>query len=211
MIRARRHRRLAAAVVCAVVAILFALFAADVAAWRSRVARDDLRFRALPTHRGLWLSPARLPGDPAGTVLGVPGTIAWRRAVQLFWYSRIGSDPETRLDPPTLRAEAQDRLLAEIGGAPTAGQRSAAANLLGVLVVTTPSAHDAGTIEQILKRSAGFFRQAIEIDPGNAQAKENLEIVLRITRPGNGHLGHDARSAYGLGRGHAARPVGTGY
>ena len=207
----RKHRWLVFAILCAAVAVALGLFAADVAAWRSTVARDDLRFRALPTHTGLWRPSTRLPGDPAGALLGTSNTVAWRRALQFFWYSRIGSDPEVRMDSPTLRANAQDRLLAELAGAPTAAQRSAAANLLGVLVVTTPAGNDKDVIAQILKRSANYFQQAIEIDPGNADAKQNLELVLRITKPGKGHLGHDARSGYGFGRGQGAGDLGNGY
>ena len=135
----RRHRWLLLSLVCAVAAVVLALLAADVASWRSTVARDDLRFRALPTHRQLWEPTTRLPGAPASALLGTSSTIGWRRALQYFWYARIGSNPEVKMDTPTLRAAAQDRLLAELTGAPTRGQRSVAANLLGVLVVTTPA------------------------------------------------------------------------
>jgi hypothetical protein len=197
--------------VCALVAVAVGLFAADVAAWRSTVARDDLRFRALPTHRNLWQPSTRLPGDPAAAILGTGSTIAWRRALQYFWYSRIGSNPEIRMDTPTLRASAQDRLLGELAGAPTSQQRSDAANLLGVLVVTTPAGNDQDAIAQILKRAANYFQTAIEINPNNADAKQNLELVLRITKPGKGHLGHDARSGYGFGRGQGAGELGNGY
>jgi hypothetical protein len=207
----RKHRWLVFAVACALMTVVLALFAADVAAWRSSVSRDDLRFRALPTHRSLWQPSTRLPGDPAGRLLGTSSTIAWRRALQFFWYSRIGSNPNVRMDSPTLRANAQDRLLAQLAGAPTAAQRSAAANLLGVLVVTTPAGNDQDVIAQILKRSANYFQQAIEIDPTNADAKQNLELVLRIRKPGKGHLGHDARSGYGFGRGQGAGDLGNGY
>jgi hypothetical protein len=207
----RKHRLLLAAAVCAVVAGLFALFAVDVSSWRTTVARDDLRFRASPTHAALWKPSTQLPGDPASILLGASSTIAWRRALQYFWYSRIGSNPEIRMDAPTLRAEAQDHLLHQIDSAPTAAQRSQAANLLGVLVVTTPARGDQDVIVQILKRSAGYFEKAIELDPSNADAKENLELVYRIGRPGKGHLGRDARSGYGFGKGQGAVARGNGY
>lgn len=206
-----RHRGLVLAALCALVAVTLALFAADVAAWRTTVARDDLRFRALPTHRDLWHPSTRLPGDPAGAILGTGSTIAWRRALQYFWYSRIGSNPEIQMDAPTLRADAQDQLIAQLASAPTSQQRSDAANLLGVLVVTTPSGNDQTAITQILKRAANYFQTAIELDPSNVDAKQNLELVLRITKPGKGHLGKDARSGYGFGRGQGAGDIGNGY
>jgi tetratricopeptide (TPR) repeat protein len=50
--------------------------------------------------------------------------------------------------------------------APTAAQRSAAANLLGVLVVTTPApSREQDVIVQLLRRAASYFQQAIAIDP----------------------------------------------
>jgi hypothetical protein len=208
----RKHKWLLLSLLCGVVAVVLALLAADVASWRSTVARDDVRFRALPTHRHLWTPPTRLPGSPASKLLGTTSTIQWRRALQYFWYARIGSNPEVKMDTPTLRAAAQDRLLSQLAGAPTPVQRSAAANLLGVLVVTTPApGNDQDVIAQILKRAASYFQQSIEIDPENLDAKQNLELVLRITRPGKGHLGKDARSGYGFGRGQGATDVGTGY
>jgi hypothetical protein len=115
------------------------------------------------------------------------------------------------MDTPTLRANAQDRLLGELGAAPTAPQRSDAANLLGVLVVTTPAGNDQDVIAQILKRAANYFQTAIEINPSNVDAKQNLELVLRLQRPGRGKIGQDARSGYGFGRGRGAGPQGAGY
>lgn len=208
----RRHRALLFAAACAAVAVLLGLFAADVASWRSTVQRDDLRFRALPRHTGLWRPSTVLPGDPAAFVLGTGSTVSWRRAVQYFWFTRTGSNPEESMDVPTLRAETQDRLLAQLQAAPTAGQRSAAANLLGVLVVTTPvPSSDQDAVAQILQRAAAYFQRSIELDSTNLDAKQNLELVLRITRPGKGRLGKDARSGYGYGLGQGANQVGNGY
>lgn len=210
--RLGRHRLLLLALGCAALSAVFVLLAIDAAAWGSTVARDDMKFRAQPTHASLWKPSTWLPGDPAGLLVGTSSTIAWRRALQYFWYSRIGSDPDLRLDAPTLRATAQDRLLTEISSAPTAAQRSTAANLLGVLVVTTPSiANDPSAITQTLTRSAEYFQQAIAIDPSNNDAKENLELVLRLTKPGKGKVGNDARSGYGFGKGQGIGNQGGGY
>lgn len=210
--RLRRHRFLLLAVVCALAAVVLGLLAADVAAWRSTISRDDLRFRALPTHKALWRPATTLPGDPASSIIGTSSTMAWRHSLQAFWYARIGSNPEVRMDAPTLRATAQDSLLEQLSSAPSPEQRSTAANLLGVLVVTTPApGNDQDVIAQILKRAANYFQQSIELDPSNLDAKQNLELVLRITRPGKGHLGRDARSGYGFGRGQGAGQLGSGY
>jgi len=104
-------------------------------------------------------------------------------------------------------------LLAQLASAPSPAQRSDAANLLGVLVATTrvPGGNDRSVITQLLKRSAAYFQQSIAIDPGNADAKQNLELVLRLDKPGKGHFGKDARAGYGFGRGRGASELGSGY
>jgi hypothetical protein len=210
--RLRRHRSALLAVLCALGATVLVLLAVDARAWKTTVARDDLRFRALPAHRGLWTPPTLLPGDPASELIGTGSTMQYRRALQYFWYSRIGGDPEVRLDAPTLRANTQDRLQTLLSTAPNSGQRSAAANLLGVLVITTPAPDtDKAAVKQILVRAREYFQQSIAIDPGNVDAKQNLELVLRLQRPGKGKLGHDARRGIGFGRGRAAGIAGSGY
>ncbi|MGZ4334343.1 MAG: hypothetical protein ACXVRJ_08755 [Gaiellaceae bacterium] len=208
----RRHGAALLSLLCVAAGVGLLLLALDARTWRTTVAQDDLRFRALPTHLGLWEPQTSLPGDPAGALLGTGDTMAYRRALQLFWYSRIGSNPEERQDLPTLRASAQRRLQDLTDQGLSAHERSYAANLLGVLVVTTPApAQDTGAIAQILKRASGYFQQAIRIDSGNADAKLNLELVLRVTKPGKGSLSKDARKGYGFGWGRAATPAGSGY
>jgi hypothetical protein len=206
----RKHRAALLAVLCVAAGVALVMLSLDARNWRTTVAQDDLRFRALPAHTGLWRPQTSLPGDPASALIGTGDTMAYRRALQLFWYSRIGSNPESRQDLPTLRAEAQQRLQTLTDDGLSAHERSYAANLLGVLVVTTPTS-DKNAVTEILKRAAGYFQQAIRIDGTNDDAKMNLEMVLRVTKPGKGRFGRDARTGYGFGRGRAATPVGAGY
>jgi hypothetical protein len=207
-----RHRSAFVALVLMGVALVLALLAVDVRAWQTTVVRDDLRFRALPAHKDLWQPPTILPGDPASGLIGTGDAMAYRHALQYFWFARIGTNPEVRQDTPALRASAQERIQSLIGSAPNAKQRSDAANLLGVLVVTTPApGSDQDAVTQILTRAAQYFQLAISIDDGNLDAKQNLELVLRLQRPGKGKLGRDARSGYGFGRGRGAGQEGTGY
>jgi hypothetical protein len=210
--RVKRHRHAIFALLSAGVALVLVLLALDVNSWKTTVARDDLRFRALPTHSDLWRPSTVLPGDPASLLIGTGTTVRYRRALQYFWFSHVGNNPEVHQDAPTLRADAQDKLQKLMNGAPNARQRSAAANLLGVLIVTTPSiANDPSAITQTLTRSAEYFQEAIAINPGNNDAKENLELVLRLTRPGKGKIGRDARSGYGFGKGQGIGNQGGGY
>ena len=209
----RRYSQLFAALALALAATVLVVLALDAHTWQSSVARDDLRFRALHTHSGLWSPEAALPGDPAARIIGTGSTLDWRRAMQAFWYSRVGKNPDrTGGEESTLRANAQDRLLDQLASAPTAAQRSRAANLLGVLVVTTPTpGGDRAAIGQILKRAQTYFQQAIALDAADVDAKENLELVLRIRKPGKSKINQDARAGYGFGRGQGATNIGNGY
>ena len=208
----RRHWLGVTALVLAALATLLVLFAFDARAWQSSVRRDDMRFRALLDHGDLWKPATILPGDPAGAVLHTGDTVAWRRALQSFWYTHIGANPQAQEDLPRLRARAQSELLDLESSAKTAAERSGAANLLGVLVITTPVSAGSQTAQiQTLKQSIQYFQQAVELDPGNAQAKQNLELVLRVTRPGKGPIGKDAHAGFGFGRGHGNTLIGNGY
>jgi hypothetical protein len=198
------------AAVCLCAAAALVLLAVDARAWQHTVTRDDLRFRALHSHVGLWQSPATLPGDPARALLGLGDALTYRSALQLFWYSRVGSDPQTRRDLPTIRVQAQSTLVQLLEAGATGAERSTAANLLGVLTVTTP-ASDGETQTQTLKRSAAYFQRAIAEDPSNYAAKLNLELVLRLRKPGKSRFGKDARGGYGFGKGRGAEIVGSGY
>jgi len=198
------------AVGCFLVAALLVLFAFDLRSWPQRLTHDDLRFRALHSHAGLWRSPSLLPGDPARIVLGLDEPIAYRRALQLFWFSRVGSAPDTRADLPTVRVRAEEALARLVSVGRTPQERSTAANLLGVLTVTTPTA-DSETQTQTLVRSAEYFQQAIAEDPTNVAAKLNLELVLRLRRPGKSGFNRDARGGFGFGKGRGAEVVGSGF
>lgn len=212
MTHVRRHRAALTALAFAAVAAALLLLAVDARAWRTTVARDDIRFRALPAHGTLWQPSTLLPDDPAGALIGTGGTVDYRRGLQLFWFSRIGADPETRVDLPTLRAEAQETLQRQMLTGARAQERSTAANLLGVLVVTTPApGTDRTGIAKLLRRAEGYFQRAIALDPGNGDAKQNLELLLRLRQPGKGRIGHDARAGYGFGRGRGATIIGSGY
>lgn len=208
----RRHRLGVLALLLAGVAAVLVLFALDTRSWQTTMRRDDVRFRALPDHGKLWKPTTTLPGDPAGLVLGTGDSIAWRRALQAFWYTHIGANPQANVDLPALRAKAQSEFQRIVDDGTTAGERSDAANLLGVLVITTPVSAGSQTAQlAVIKQSTAFFQQAVELDPNDTAAKANLELILRVTRPSKGPLGKDARAGFGFGKGHGAQHVGNGY
>ena len=197
MKRIRRALPLILAVVLLGLATALALFAADVRAWQGTFTQSDVRFRSQRAHIGLWRSPAVLPADPARSVLGIDDALSYRRAVQLFWLSQIGSSTGGQAD-----------LQALMTSAPTAEERSNAANLLGVMTVTAPS--NSPTQKAEISTARAYFQQAVIEDPTNYNAKINLELLLRVAHPGKSKLDQDARGGFGFGGSNGVGVVGGG-
>ncbi len=207
----KRFAPLITAVVLLGLATVFALVAVDVHAWQHTLARDDLQFRARPDSRALWRSPATLPGDPAGAILGLGDALSNRQALQSFWLNEVGVvHAKGQEDLSAARVDAQTRLERLSTGAATAAERSVAANLLGVMTVTT-SAHDKATLRQVVNSAMADFQRAIAENPASWTARVNLELVLRLKRPGKSHFGSDARGGFGFGGAEGAAPVGGGF
>lgn len=210
MTRLRRAAPLLVVILLLGLAAVFALLAADVRSWQGTLRRDDVRFNATHPVQGLWHSPSALPGDPAYQLLGLGDAIAYRRALQNFWFSFVGISRVTTLDVTETRVKTEDELQTLADRAKTAAERSRAANLLGVMTITTPTA-DSATKVQTLIRSAAYFRQAVAADPGNYTAKANLELLLRLVRPAKTKFGADARGGFGPGGSHGAGVLGGGF
>ena len=191
-------------------ATVLLLFALDIKRWQRTVTRDDLRFRALPGHVGLWKSPSVLPGDPAERLLGMGDAIEYRHALQLFWYSRVGGDPTTHVDVNATRVDTQDTLSSLMVSGKTARERSNAANLLGVMTMTNLSPEDESAL-QTLHRAQGYFRKAIAADGTNETPKQNLELSLLLVSNQKKRYGKDSKGGFGFGRGHGAHVSGTGF
>jgi tetratricopeptide (TPR) repeat protein len=170
--------RTLAGLLCAALAVALGLLAADVSSWRSAFMRDDIRFRALPRHHDLWQPSTILPGDPASALLGTSSSVRWREALQSFAATQTLTGVQSATKGPALRASAQQRLLTQLAAAPTKSQRSQAANLLGVLVVTTPAGSDERVLARLVKRGASYFKQAIALDPGNASYRIDFGRAL---------------------------------
>jgi hypothetical protein len=209
MRRIRRALPLLAAVVLLGLATALALFAADVRAWQGAFTQSDVRFRAQRSHIGLWRSPAVLPGDPARSLLGLDNSLAYRRALQLFWLSQIGSSTGGQADLAATRVSAETLLQRLMTTAATARERSTAANLLGVMTVTAPA--NSSTQKKEIATATRYFQQAVIADPTNYDAKINLELLLRVARPSKSKLDQDARGGFGFGGANGVSVRGGGF
>ena len=141
MKRLRRSAPLLVAALLLGLAAVFALLAVDVRAWQGTLRRDDVRFRRVPTpSQGLWRSPATLPGDPAyrcsasatrsrtGARCRTSGSATSASSQR----QRPWTSPQTRVED---RERAPDAVPTAQRPPPSA---PVAANLLGVMTITTP-------------------------------------------------------------------------
>jgi hypothetical protein len=209
MRRLRRALPLLAAVLLLGLAAAFALLASDIRAWQGTITQSDLRFRAQRSHIGLWRSPATLPGDPARALLGLDDALSYRRALQLYWFSTVGSSTGGQADLAATRVDAETKLQKLMTGGATPQERSTAANLLGVMTVTAPA--NSSTQKEEIATARGYFMRAVRIDSRNYDAKLNLELLLRVAHPGKSELNQDAHGGFGYGGANGVGVVGGGF
>jgi hypothetical protein len=209
----RRHLLTGATVLaCLVVGVGLLLLALDVGRLRTALPKDDVRYRSQP-EATLWQPSEIVPAGAARALLGVDDDLLFRRALRGV---RLSHPEQPGFSDPAYvvhRNEASAWLTDIVQGDDDPARRSAAANLLGVLSFADAIA-DYENRGRLLGSAAGRFRQAITFDPGNADAKYNLEHALsrsqglELAEAGGG----TAPSPGGKGaRGAGAGDPGSGY
>ena len=179
---------------------------------RRRPARRRLRHRGRrplpgPSHlqAGLFDDPGFLPGHIAAKAVGLEDDLRYRRAVWL--YARANpSNTTVYLSPAqeALRASLEPKLIDASRAETDPRRRSRLLNLLGVVAMSR-YAVDPADRSNTVRAAIDSFTNAINTDPTNADAKFNLEIVLRdffhqvapASAPDRGRLGGNVA---GVGR-----------
>lgn len=173
---------------------LFAL-AFDVLIVLRSVSSDDFRFQNASTRQtGLWDDVGVLPSSLTERVLELDDDLAYRRATSSFAAVRPGDRVfDARLE--SLRGQAQLELTRASQAESDDRRRSRLLTFLGVMPldrVTTDGDERAG----VLRTAIGIFQTAVETDSANAEAKLNLELLLRdalaTSLPPNAPGGHPA-------------------
>jgi hypothetical protein len=192
---------------------LLALLAADVSNWRGAVRAGDVRYRATPGAADLWRPATVVPFALARRVLEVDDDVAFRRAVRELRLAELETASASDATAVLHRARAQSRLEAIAAGDGDRVRRSRAAGLLGVLNLATPAANPQERAT-VLRSAVANLQQAIALDPGNDEAKYNLEMALRRSRgvqTVQGGPTSGAASSSNGSKGAATGPPGSGY
>lgn len=176
----RRYATLAAIVGCLLAGGALVLLGVDLARWHAALRADDVTYRAAP-ERGLWAPRTFLPSRVSRSLLGVGDDVTYRDAVRAFRLARI--DSPVFSDPATIvqRNEAAVRLNDVVQHDSNALRRSAAANLLGAIAYSD-ALSDFTNRAKLIVIASQRFGQAISLDPGNDDAKYNLELTLALGR-----------------------------
>ena len=173
------RRELVGSLLAAAFAAILLAVAADVVAASRGVARDDFRFEtASSRQRELWEDVGILPGSVAARTLGLEDDLAYRSATELFRSVQPGrfavADPRTE----SMRGQAQLVLTRASLAEDDRRRRSSLLNYLGVLPLDRAPT-DAGERAAVLQTAIGVLQNAVKTDPANADAKVNLELLLR--------------------------------
>jgi hypothetical protein len=168
-------RRIALGVGALVLGAAVLALAHDIRSWQGSMGRGDASFAAQPG-AARWDARTWLPGDPALPLLSLRDDLAVRSGEKAF---AVALATPTGYDDG--RQKSQARGLAELAlsdalATGTPAQASRVGNLLGILAATDESGPDAGVSD---RRAAETFEAAIRADPGNEDAKYNLELILR--------------------------------
>ena len=178
---ARRTALAAGALVSIALAVLLTLLAVDVSRWNDAVASGDVRFRASPEDERLWQPSELVPFDVGRKTLAVQDDVDFRQAVRALRTAELEdaviSDPEVAIR----RNEAQARLEAVVVRDADNSRRSRAAGLLGVLGLARFQ-YETQERETLLSATIANLTLALALDPGNDEAKYNLELAYQRGR-----------------------------
>lgn len=210
---ARRIAVGAAAALCLLLAATLALAALDVSRWDEAIASGDVRYRWAPADGKLWQADDRAPFGAGRRLLGIEDDRVFREAVRALRVSRLDdptvSDPELAIR----RNEAQARLEAIVTRDGDDARRSRAAGLLGVLGLSR-LLYEAEEREALLAATVASLRLAIALDPGNDEAKYNLELAYQRGRGlelNEGSGGANPAPGGSGSKGAGAGDAGSGY
>jgi hypothetical protein len=189
-------------------ALLLALLASDLQAWPRALRAGDVRAAAgvQPT----WRPSTALPNGWSEDILALRPDRAMRLAIEDF--------RETYALPPGLdsdltgvkQRDVAEARLAALTQDSNPGRASQAFDLLGLMLFGDAAA---GVGSGATTNALGDLEQAVRLDDGNADAKANLELMLRVlagagSRPGSAAAtGPRSTGRHGAGSGAA----GEGY
>jgi hypothetical protein len=164
-------------------AIVLLVLAVDVVRSPSELTADDARFQTAPRRQaGLW-NVGFLPRDGSESVLGLEDDVFYRELAGLYLKVEPGRvDWQGFPELESLRAKAQFELTRLSREERDPVRQSRLLTLYGVMTLDDRPL-DKLQREAMIRKAISAFRNAIELDPSNVDAKTNLEAVLSVFPP----------------------------
>lgn len=168
----------AVAVLAIPVALALAVVAVDVLRTPGELKADDARFESAPMRqRNLW-KVGFLPGLASERLLGLEDDVFHRQILGLYLRVEPGVvDYEGFPELESRRAKAQYEVTRLSREEPDPKRRSRLLTMYGVITLDLKVPTEVDHKDNI-RRAVSAFRNAIELDPANDDAKTNLEAVL---------------------------------
>jgi hypothetical protein len=191
-------------------AVLLTVLAVDVFHTPSELRRDDRRFQTAPMRQaGLW-DVGLLPNDTSERLLGLEDDVAYRELAGLYLKVEPGRvDYQGFPELESMRAKAQYELTILSRTDPEPVRQSRLLTLYGVMTLDARPLGDSERRDQ-LQKAASAFRNAIDLDPTNNDAKTNLEAVLATFGP-VAIVGPDPEGGASQGNTSGQGTTGSGY
>lgn len=165
------------------VALALVVVATDLLRTPGQIAGDDARFESAPMRqRGLW-KVGFLPGLMSERLLGLEDDVFHRQILGLYLKVEPGEvDYEGFPELESLRAKAQYEVTRLSREEPDPERRSRLLTMYGVITLDIQVPTEVDRKDNI-QRAVSAFRNAIELDPENDDAKTNLEAVVSREGP----------------------------
>jgi hypothetical protein len=193
-------KRRAAALALAILSLVFAALAVETMLWRHAAGRQDALLRDPVARQKSWRAATSAGTQAAEALLRVDDSLAFRRAVAGFKFSRPVSKGASKGGDQLEASAAAEGLLALVEREDSnAGRRARAATMLGILAFED-SLYDRRNENLHLEESEAAFRRAVRLDSQRADAKFDLELLLRLIAPKHGRPGGQ-RGGGGFGEG----------
>lgn len=199
--------------VCVVLAGALALLAVDVLRVPGAIAADDSRYAGAPLRqRGLWDSVSFLPWRPAERVLEVGDDLAYRKVIWSVRRVPTAAEIQGPNQPvlEALRGKAVIEVAEQARSENDVRRKAQLLNLNGVFVFQRITTYTAFDKDRLLREAIGSFRNAVRLDPDNADARANLEMAVRAAK-GSGLAGEDPDAGGAHGRHSGVGRSGSGY
>jgi hypothetical protein len=192
------------------VGLVCAVLALDVMRAPAELTTDDARFHTAPLRQaGLW-EVGFLPRDGSESVLGLDDDVFYRELAGLYLKVEPGRiDYQGFPELETLRAKAQYELTRMSREERDPVRQSRLLTLYGVMTLDDRPL-DKLERETMIRKAISAFRNAIELDPTNVDAKTNLEAALSIFPP-VGLAGANPTGGANQGDTSGQGSTGTGY